>query len=71
MPFPAIQHNTRSPSESTWARNRNEVHPNQEEVGGPWLAQSGEHAALDLWVMSLSPTLGVELTLKKKKRKKR
>lgn len=26
--------------------------------GGAWLAQSAEHAALDLGDMSLSPTLG-------------
>jgi len=31
-----------------------------------WLAQSVEHATLDLGVMSSSPTLGTELTLKKK-----
>ena len=32
-----------------------------------WLAQSEEHVTLDLGVMSLSPTLGIELTFKKKK----
>ena len=31
-----------------------------------WLAQSVEHATLDLGVVSLSPTLGVELTFLKK-----
>jgi len=34
--------------------------------GGTWLAQSVDHATLDLKVMSLSPTLGVEPTLKNK-----
>ena len=29
---------------------------------GSWLAQSEEHATLDLGVMGLSPTLGVEIT---------
>ena len=29
---------------------------------GTWLAQLGEYVTLDLWVVSLSPTLGVELT---------
>ena len=32
-------------------------------LGGPWLAQSVQHATLDLKVMSSSPVLGVELTL--------
>lgn len=32
---------------------------------GTWLAQSVEHAALDLEVMSSSPMLGIELILKK------
>ena len=32
------------------------------------LAQSEEHAALDLKVVSLSPTLGVEITFLKRKR---
>jgi len=36
---------------------------------GAWLAQSEEHAILDLRVMSLSPTLGVEITKKKKQKK--
>ena len=31
---------------------------------GIWLAQSGEHVTLDLGVLGLSPTLGVEFTLK-------
>lgn len=31
-----------------------------------WLAQPIEHATLDLGVMSSSPTLGVEMTLKNK-----
>lgn len=30
-----------------------------------WLAQSVEHMTLHLWVMSSSPTMGVELTFKK------
>ena len=34
---------------------------------GTWLAQSGEHAILDLRVLSSSPTLGVEITFFKKK----
>jgi len=34
---------------------------------GTWLAQSVKHVTLDLGVVSLSPTLGVEFTLKKKK----
>lgn len=29
---------------------------------GTWLAQSVEHVTLDLGVVSLSPTLGVEMT---------
>lgn len=33
---------------------------------GTWLAQSVEDAALDLEVVGSSPTLGVEITLKKK-----
>ena len=35
---------------------------------GAWLAQSLEHATLDLRVMSSSPMLVIEVTLKKKKR---
>ena len=38
---------------------------------GTWLAQSVECKALDLRVVSLSPTLGVEITLKNKILKKR
>ena len=34
----------------------------EKDLRGTWLAQSVEHATLDLWVMSLSPTLGVEIT---------
>ena len=33
---------------------------------GTWLAQSEEHGTLDLGVVSLSPTSGVEITKKKK-----
>ena len=33
---------------------------------GAWLAQSVEYGTLDLGVVSLSPTLGVEVTLKNK-----
>ena len=29
---------------------------------GTWLAQSVEHATLDLGILSLSPMLGVEIT---------
>ena len=29
---------------------------------GAWLVQTEECVTLDLWVMSLSPTLGVEIT---------
>ena len=29
---------------------------------GAWLAQSEEHLTLDLWIVSSSPTLGVEIT---------
>jgi len=32
--------------------------------GSAWLAQSEEHATLNLGVVSLSPTLGVEMTKK-------
>lgn len=32
---------------------------------GTWLAQSGDPVTLDLEVVSLSPMLGVEITLKK------
>ena len=35
---------------------------------GAWLAQSVEHVTPDLRVMSSSPTLDVEPTLKKKKK---
>ena len=38
-------------------------------VQGVWLAQSVEHATLDLGVMHSSAMLGVEITLKKKKEK--
>ena len=30
--------------------------------GGTWLAQSVEHATIDLWVINSSPPLGVEPT---------
>ena len=33
---------------------------------GTWLAQSVNHMTLDLRVVGLSPTLGVDVTLKKK-----
>jgi len=36
---------------------------------GAWQAQSVEHLTLDLGVVSLSPRVGVEITLKKKKKK--
>jgi len=39
-------------------------------IGGTWLAELAEHVTLDLRVMSSSPTLGVELTLGKKKKKR-
>lgn len=43
----------------------------KKQVGrGTWLAYSGEHGALDLRVLSSSP-LGMQPTLKKKRRKKR
>ena len=32
---------------------------------GGWLAQWGEHVTLDLGVMGSSPTLGIEIPLKK------
>ena len=35
--------------------------------GSTWLALSEEHVTLDLGVVSLSPTLGVEITEKKNK----
>ena len=35
------------------------------EEKATWIAQSVEHVTLDLGVMSLSPMLGIELTLKK------
>ena len=34
-------------------------------LGVAWLAQSVEHVTLDLKVVSTSPLLGVEITLKK------
>lgn len=37
---------------------------------GPWLAQSVEHATLGLRIVSSSPMLGMETTLKKKKKKR-
>ena len=33
-------------------------------IWGAWLAQSEEHVSLDLGVVSSSPMLGVEITLK-------
>ena len=35
-----------------------------------WLAQSIEHATLDLEVVNLSPALGIKITKKKNKEKK-
>lgn len=37
----------------------------KEDLGGAWLAQTLEHATLDLRIMGSSPTLGIELTLNK------
>jgi len=37
---------------------------------GTWLAQSAEHVALDVRVMSSSPMLGIEHTFKNKRKKK-
>ena len=34
----------------------------KENIGGAWLDQSVEYAALDLRVVSSRPTLGVEIT---------
>ena len=34
----------------------------KESKGGTWLAPSMEHATLDLRVVCLSPTLGIEIT---------
>lgn len=34
---------------------------------GAWLSQSVERVTLDLWIVSSSPIVGVEITLKKKK----
>ena len=48
----------------TWVENKG-MHR------GTRLDQSGEHATLDLWVVSLNPTLGVEITLKGKICKKK
>ena len=39
--------------------------------GGAWLAQSEEHVTVGLRVMSLSPTLGVEIIIKINKLKKK
>ena len=44
-------------SESPKSKNR--------KGGGKWLAQSVEHATLDLGVVSSSPMVGVEPTFKK------
>ena len=41
------------------------------KVWGAWLAHSLEHATLDLRILTLGPTLGIELTLKKRKENKR
>ena len=38
---------------------------------GAWLAQLMEHITLDLRVRSSSPTLSVEITLKKEKKRKK
>ena len=38
---------------------------------GTWLVQSVELATLDLGVLSLSPTLGAEVTLKNKRKRKK
>ena len=37
---------------------------------GTWLAQPGECASLDLRVMNSSPTLGIEMTFKKRRGRK-
>lgn len=37
------------------------------KVWGAWLAQSDQHATLDLGVLSLSPTSGAEVTEKIKR----
>ena len=40
-------------------------------MGGVWLAQSEQHKTLDLGVMSLNPTLGVQITNTNKLKKKK
>jgi len=40
-------------------------------MGGTWLAQLGDHATLDLGVMSWSPVLRVEILFKKKEKKEK
>uniref|UniRef100_A0A7N5JXH0 Uncharacterized protein n=1 Tax=Ailuropoda melanoleuca TaxID=9646 RepID=A0A7N5JXH0_AILME len=47
-----------------WGGNAVELRvPKEGKQGwGAWLPQSGEHATLDLRVVSLSPMLGVEMT---------
>ena len=51
----------------TLGMNLSQVHKNyanekNETIRGAWLAQWEEHVTLGLWVMSLSPTLGTEIT---------
>lgn len=62
-----------NPSGLLWRMNGRRqlgVCENKEEAGwSAWLAESIDHVILDLKVMSLSPILGVEPTLKKKKKK--
>lgn len=45
-----------------------ETHVKKLPKGGTWPAQLVESLALDLGAMSLSPSLGVEITLKKNKK---
>lgn len=45
--------------------------PNMEGPQGGWLVLSAEHATLDPGVVSLNPTLGIEITLWKNNKKER
>ena len=48
--------------EKIWAKSNKKTNKQKTNKTGTWLAQLVEHTILDLGVMSLSSTLGVEIT---------
>ena len=52
-------------------REGGRVYFRRDDIWGAWLAQSVEHATLDLEVVSSSSTLGVEITFKKEEEEER